>query len=46
MFLTPAEPANPLLEKVHELTKVVTQQPEDFSSWTSLLSAVDKLVCD
>lgn len=39
-----AEPANPLLEKFNELTTAVEEKPEDFSSWTSLLSTAEKLV--
>jgi hypothetical protein len=39
-----AEPANPLLERYQELLKAVTEKPEDFNTWTSLISTAEKLV--
>lgn len=39
-----AEPDNPLLRKFNELTAAVAAKPDDFSSWTSLLSTAEKLV--
>lgn len=39
-----AEPANPLLERCQELFKAVTEKPDDFNTWTSLISTAEKLV--
>jgi hypothetical protein len=39
-----AEPANPLLDKYQELLKAVTEKPDDFSTWTTLVSTAEKLV--
>ncbi|WIA42897.1 hypothetical protein OEZ86_008812 [Tetradesmus obliquus] len=37
------EPANPLLERCQELLKAVTEKPDDFNTWTSLISTAEKL---
>eukprot|EP00878_Enallax_costatus_P020107 GHUV01021239.1.p1 GENE.GHUV01021239.1~~GHUV01021239.1.p1 ORF type:complete len:212 (-),score=16.78 GHUV01021239.1:15-650(-) len=39
-----ADPDNPLVKKFNELTAAVGTKPDDFSSWTNLLSTVEKLV--
>ena len=39
-----AAPENPLQGKYNQLWGVVKEKPEDFNTWSTLLSTVDKLV--